>query len=64
MKDLFEHYEHQPKELATIVNKHLSRMENEGYSYCHCDEFLQEIRPLGYIFEFDLDARPYNLRKL
>ena len=58
MKDLFETPELIPDEVGLI----LETLE-EG-SYDDIERILKEIKPLGYTFEYYLDAVPYGLRKI
>jgi hypothetical protein len=58
MKDLFETPELIPDEVGLI----LETLE-EG-SYEDIERILKEIKPLGYTFEYYLDAVPYGLRKI
>jgi hypothetical protein len=58
MKDLFEIPELIPDEVGLI----LETLE-EG-SYDDIERILKEIKPLGYTFEYYLDAVPYGLRKI
>lgn len=59
MKDLFETPELIPDEVGLI----LEALE-EGSSYEDLERILKKIKPLGYTFEYYLDAVPYGLRKI
>jgi len=56
--DLFEHYE----ELPQVVQDIILTFEDETYE--ECERLLRELKPHGYIFEYYLDASPYNLTKI
>ena len=56
--DLFEHYETLPLEVQNI----LLTWEDETYE--ECERLLAELEPMGYTFEYYLDASPYNLTKI
>lgn len=61
MKDLFEYYNEQPKELKAICDKWQEKSV-DGLSYIDCEGFLKEVEAIGYTFNYYLDAEPYNLR--
>lgn len=61
MKDLFEYYEEQPKELKTICDKWQEKSV-DGLSYIDCEDFLEEVEAIGYTFNYGLDAEPHGLR--
>lgn len=63
MKDLFEYYQEQPKILKNICEKWSLKEANNGLNYKDCEQFLNEIEKVGYTFEYDLSAEPYNLQK-
>lgn len=63
MKDLFEHYEEQPEELQEICEHYSIKEQAQGLNYNDCKSFLEEVEPLGYTFDYGLDAEPFNLRK-
>ena len=58
--DLFEYLELLPENIKEIVLKY-SELDN---TYQNCNNLLNELKPLGYIFDYYLDAEPYNLRKI
>jgi hypothetical protein len=58
--DLFINYDQLPFEVQNILLK-FSEMDND---YVTCEEFLKEIHPHGYSFEYGLDAQPFNLSKI
>lgn len=62
MKDLFEFYEEQPKELREICDRWSEKIMN-GLSYEDCRNFLKEVEEIGYTFDYYLDAVPYGLVK-
>jgi hypothetical protein len=57
-KDLFEHPELIPKNVQSILNSF------SDCSYFECKRINNELKNIGYCFEYCLDAIPYNLRKL
>jgi hypothetical protein len=59
-KDLFEHYDELPSNVQEIINS----FSDEGNLYAECERLLQELRPLGYEFDYDLSGEPFNLRKV
>lgn len=58
MKDLFNHIE----TLPTEVQKVLERFSYEEPTYEICEELLNELKPLGYEFQYGLDYIPYDLK--
>jgi hypothetical protein len=60
LTDLFEHPELMPKELKTIL---ISR-DSEEIEYNDLEALLDQVKEVGYIFEYGLDAIPYGLRKI
>lgn len=64
-EDLFEMEASLPEEVAVIVTKYLSELEDPpSNSYAILKEFLKEVEQYSYTFEYGLDAVPYGLRKL
>jgi hypothetical protein len=61
MKDLFEEYDKQPRELRAITNKWEARAAN-GLTYEQCFKFWEQVNAVGYTFDYYLDATPYGLR--
>ncbi|MGV6816144.1 MAG: hypothetical protein ACWA44_02605 [Thiotrichales bacterium] len=58
--DLFEQYEQIPANIQAVLDQY----DLEGMSYGECKSLLSVVEALGYTFEYDLDAEPYNLRKV
>jgi hypothetical protein len=58
--DYFEDYDALPNEVRLILDKY----SNEDGEYSTLEEMKLELEPLGYTFDYDLDAVPYNLRKI
>lgn len=56
--DLFEFPEQLPKEVQDILNRH----SDDEFDYESCQALEDELKPLGYIFDWGLDAQPHNLR--
>ena len=61
MKDLFETPELIPDEVQAILE---SFDEDTVSTYCELDRLLDELEPLGYTFDYYLDAEPYGLRPI
>jgi len=61
MKDLFETPELIPNEVQLVFE---SFDEDSDNTYLELDRLLSEIEPLGYIFDYYLDAEPYGLRPI
>jgi hypothetical protein len=61
MKDLFETPELIPDEVKAILETFDENCEN---TYFELDRLLIELEPLGYIFDYYLDAEPYGLRPI
>lgn len=59
-KDLFDYHE----ELPSIVQITLFKYSFSDESYQTCERLLAELNPLGYTFDYGLDAIPFNLRKI
>lgn len=62
--DLFEYLDALPQNIRKIVESYGAKFAADGDSYILCQTFLNELIPLGYTFEYGLDAVPYNLRQL
>ena len=61
MKDLFE----TPELLPTQVREVLENVnEDEINSYPELERLLSLLKPLGYTFDYYLDAEPYGLRPI
>ena len=61
--DLFDNLESLPKNVREIVEFHGDIIGNNA-TYENCENFLNELIPLGYTFDYYLDATPYNLRQI
>jgi hypothetical protein len=61
MKDLFETPELIPNEVQFVLETFDEDCDN---TYCELDRILNEIQPLGYTFDYYLDAEPYGLRPI
>jgi len=57
--DLFDHWEELPPEVMKVLAKYSFVDTYQG-----CNDFLKELEPLGYIFDYNLNAEPFNLRKI
>ena len=60
MKDLFETPELIPSEVQDV----LVTFDEDADSYHELDRLLGELEPLGYTFDYYLDAVPYGLRPI
>ncbi len=61
MKCLFETPELIPHEVQVILE---TFDEDSANTYHELDRILSEIEPLGYTFDYYLDAEPYGLRSV
>ena len=61
MKDLFETPELIPSEVQVVFE---TFNEDSDNSYYELDRILREIEPLGYIFDYYLQAEPFGLRPI
>jgi hypothetical protein len=60
MKDLFE----TPELIPVMVQNVISTFNEDADSYRELSRIVSELEPLGYTFDFYLDAEPFNLRKI
>jgi hypothetical protein len=60
IEDLFETPELIPNEVQAV----LESFNEDNDSYRELARLLDELKPLGYIFSYYLDAEPYWLRKI
>jgi hypothetical protein len=60
MKDLFETPELIPEEVQAV----LETFDENASDYEELDRILAEIEPLGYTFDYYLNADPYGLRPI
>lgn len=60
MKDLFETPELIPDEVQAV----LETFDENADDYAELDRILAEIEPLGYTFDYYLNADPYGLRPI
>jgi len=56
--DLFEVYDLLPRPVKEVLES-----IPEDPNYTDLEQALEELKPLGYTFEYYLDAQPYNLKK-
>ena len=61
MKDLFETPELIPDEVQAVLE---TFNEDSDNTYFELDRLLDELEPLGYTFDYYLDAEPYGLRPI
>ena len=57
--DLFDNFEDLPKKVQDILD-----LSEDEQTYDNCELMLKKLKPLGYTFEYGLDAIPYNLKKI
>jgi hypothetical protein len=60
MEDLFEHPDLIPEKVQAII-------DSRDYKICGYKELtriINELEPLGYTFDFGLDAEPYELKTI
>lgn len=60
MEDLFE----TPELIPVMVQNIISTFNEDVDSYRELSRIVSELEPLGYTFDFYLDAEPFNLRKI
>ena len=60
MNDLFETPEKLPIEIIDLMNE----FNHINATYQNCEILLKKCLKIGYTFDYDLDAMPYNLQKL
>ena len=60
MTNLFQH----PELLCDKARAVLEQFAHEELDYCSCKELEAALKPLGYTFEWGLDAEPFNLTKI
>lgn len=60
MKDLFE----TPELIPNNVQSVLETFDDNADSYHELERILNEIKPMGYTFDYYLDAEPYGLRPI
>jgi hypothetical protein len=61
MIDLFENPEGIPLEVQHVLSEF---DENSNNTYKELERILNKLKPLGYTFDYGLDASPYELHKL
>jgi hypothetical protein len=61
MKDLFETPELIPSNVQAVLETFNEDCDN---TYLELDRILNEIKPMGYTFDYYLDADPYGLRPI
>ena len=59
IQDLFEVIETLPQDVQDVLMQHAG-----SESYEELNNLLEILKPLGYTFEYYLDAIPYNLSKI
>lgn len=60
MKDLFETPELIPENVQAV----LETFDEDSDPYKELDRILSELEPLGYVFDYYLNADPYGLRPI
>lgn len=62
--DLFEAYHQLPEELKAILDKWQQKEASFGLDYKDCKAFQEECEAIGYTFDYQLDAQPFDLRPI
>jgi hypothetical protein len=57
--DLFETPELIPQRLQIVFAKF-----DDTMTYTQCEALLRRVERMGYTFDYELDATPYNLRPI
>ena len=63
MTDLFEDYQNQPPELRAIVSE-IEEKSLTGLDYPDLMLFQSRCEAIGYTFDYDLSATPFNLKPI
>ncbi len=58
--DLFDSYELLPKSIQKILLVYGAK----DNTYKNCERLLKRLEPLGYTFDYGLDAVPFGLKKI
>lgn len=62
--DLFEEYYRLPEELNAVLDKWQQKEARFGLDYTDCKAFQEECEAVGYTFDYQLDAQPFDLRPI
>ena len=57
--DLFEYMELLPRRLQIVLS-----CQEDDLTYAQCAALLARVERMGYTFDYELDATPYNLRPI
>lgn len=57
--DLFETPELLPQRVQIVLSQY-----SDDMTYAQCEALLRRVESMGYTFDYELDATPYNLRPL
>lgn len=60
-EDLFPYPEKQPEDLRLLLESYEQKY-SDGMDYWEIEQMLNEVKKLGYTFEYGLDGVPFNLR--
>ena len=60
MEDLFK----TPEKIPVMVKDIIRTFNEDADPYRELSRIVSELEPLGYTFDFYLDAEPFNLRKI
>tara|TARA_R110000796_G_scaffold161398_1_gene278114 strand:+ start:1666 stop:1866 length:201 start_codon:yes stop_codon:yes gene_type:complete len=63
MTDLFDDYHKQPPELRAITSE-MGEMSLNGFDYPGLVLFQARCEAIGYTFDYDLSATPFNLKPI
>ena len=61
MNDLFETPEGIPLEVQAVLSEFNDETDN---TYTELDRIIKKLEPLGYTFDYGLDAEPFDLHKV
>lgn len=62
--DFFEHPEGLPDAVKKVLTLYGDMASTIGISYYDLENMLNDLKPLGYTFDYYLDCVPNNLRKI
>jgi hypothetical protein len=63
-EDWFEKYDKLPPKVYKLLMKMLDEENSEGLDYPDLKQYLAQFEKLGWTFDYDLDASPYNLHPM
>jgi len=63
-KDLFNDWEALPAEVLEIIERMNADNDSGEWNYTRAEYYKTELETIGYTYDYDLTAEPYNLRKI